>query len=1394
MSSSPSCLQPTKMMSLHETPVPPNNGSVEARAALAVPRENIVRVLETILDGEGNVVVLYGQEGIGKTTVLEQFVAANFEHSFALFVSGASRWAYDPHDLATDLYTQIEKRINPKSSSLDEEIDILQLGKAYLRLRRFMDVEGWTTAYFILDGLADLPSDDESTRRQLIELLPFGRDPRFRFVLSSRQPGSLPVTENVRLESREYLLPPFSREAVRQFFSGAALDSELIEEIASVSKGIPGRLVTVRRLLASCEDARQLIQQLPSEAPELFRLEWSSVDRNNRQEMLALALLAHEHRAFTTVEIADYLGVHADAIEGALTGKTFLKCDDKGYWSYMTGADRRFAQSELESLRGSINEAIIAFHLRNPESPAALQDLPSYFTSANRLKDLVEYLSPERFARLYRTATSLTIVQQQLDRGIDAARELGLNNDLVRFTLQKSAIQEIASSETAVSEVRALTALGNIDTAIALAESESRLEAKFRLLAAIIRTQRESQSTPEPDLVDRVRRMSEAVDPDDLGEQRVAVALDLLHALPDVAIGLVSETRHSATEGEHGFDWGVLRLTIEAQITEADPNDRRYAEKQHENVSDPGLRTLSTAATLLFAGAPAERVLSHVDGLQGASEQLFILSHWILANRSAPGAAKVLEAALRVAVQAKGYAANASVYRQIATALPHLSTVHEAEYYINAFDAQRAVLERAGPDEDFFRVQLILARTQWRWDKSRGLERLLDLYTLATRIDDPVVRLAATARLAGTLARVDPGQTIESDLREIVDHELEERLEDVLRWSAEHIETTAAVVQALAGPLPAKVLEIIPRINTEWRRDRVYRDFVREVSTAPTEEISPPEVHSALDAIVDPQVYDSAVDTLVNNLGSRQLTQQEISNCKDLLLRSVTLKSAAKRAKTCARLAAAIGGRSGAHNAAAEQLLNEAKNAWNALETDWKKLQVTAEIIASLARVELEEARAYAEAYNSIKQRLVLLDAETVTAARIGLLLALRAYGGLVAHRLAEIDRDEARLLDAIEQFGTLEDQSILLSDLATYYYFAGLQDRCSSIIKDRLTPILYALPNTDPLHRANLFVAAYPAVHLGAPGTASAMLAELDDVARDEAMYNAAWVILTKAPVGEPVKDTHGGFEIGYEEASRVIELMEEMEVDASIYALLLAVVNSLDPAEHPGRVNRQQMAALINRLNRVTRDKFPNDRFIRHSGYAVVADAQLNRIRLRSDAVPTERLTQRALEISNVSDRAYVLGIIAGTIRDHRDRGVVLDLVVTTLDSLPLLADRIERYTSMSETLISVDLVRSKEMARKAQQLLLGGESASTDARRRALLSVSRRIGPEFAASISSAFSDDPAKDQVEQQMQLYALADSITAARRRSEPLTEPQTPLEMSRAAWLKLGELNAGLTR
>ena len=1358
-----------------------------------VSRENIVRVLDTILEGEGETIILYGPDGIGKTNLLEQFALAHTEQSFALFVSGASRWAHDPNDLAADLYTQIEQRVRSQVTEL-EEVDALRLGKAFLRLRRFMDREGWAVAYFILDGLEDLPQEDEATRRQLIGLLPFGRDRRFRFLLSSRRPGDLPLDETVRRATREYLLPAFGREEVKQFLTGSGLEASQIEEIAHVTKGIPGRLVKVRRLLSSAADAQELIQQLPAEAPELFRLEWASVDRNDYSTMLILALLAHEPRPFTAPGIAELLNFSASEVEERLKGKTFLHCDEAGRWSYLTEADRRFARAELEGLRHAVNERIIEFHLRDPESPAALQDLPSYFTSANRLRDLVDYLSPERFARLYRTAASLSIVQQQVDRGIDAARELGRKDDLVRFTLQKAAINEIALSETTISEVRALTAVGDIDTAVALAEAESRIEAKFQLLAAIIRAHKDSGLTPNPNLLQRVERLVEEVDPEALGDQRISAALDLFHFLPEVAIRLVSEGQRVGGEGEHGFDWGVLRLNLQAQLTEADPNARRQAEKQHANVADPGLRTLSTAATLLLAGMSADQVLTHAERLQGTSEHLFILRHWLLANRHATDAVKVLDESLRLAVQAKSYAVNASVYRQIAVVLPYLGTAQEAGYYINAIDAQRAVLERAGPEGEFFRLQLILARTQWKWDQEKGLNRLLELYTIAGEIDDPIVRLEATARLAGTLARMDPGRQSDGELHAIVDYELDQRFDEALAWTADHTDTARGVIQALVGPRPEKVLELIPRINTEWRRDRAYLEFVTEASTVATEEISPPAVHSALDAIVDPHVYDDALVTLAMNFAERPMSVQEKSNLKDLVLRARDLRSAEQRAKVCSSLASWLGGRGGAHAAAADALLDAAANAWNALELDWKKLDVTAEIIASLARTESEVARAYTEEYNRIKDRLLLPDKETVVAARIGLLLALRAYSGLVAHKLADIPRDEARLLAAIGNFGTVEDQILLFSELAIYYYFADRPDLCKAIVEDRLTTLLYAIPTADPLHRTYLFVNAFPAVHLGAPGTASALLAELDTVARDDALYGAAWVQLAKVTRRDSYKSSRRGFEIGYEEASRVVSLMERMEADTSIYALLVAIVDSLDPAEHAGRVNRQQMAALVGRLDTLINEKFPNNRFIRHAGYRVASQAQLNRLRHRADAISTEQLKDQALEIANVSDRAFVLGIIASTVRDKRDRDSVVDAAVAVLDSLPVVSERNERYTTLSELLSEVDASRSKEMAFKAQRLLLGGEGASADARRRSLVRVAHRLGSDFAASIASAFSDDPAKDQVEQQMQLYALADSITATRRKTGPPAEPRTPFDMSRAAWMKLGELNAGLTR
>jgi hypothetical protein len=1353
-------------------------------------RDNLVRTLEALLSGDVETVIVWGQDGIGKTTLLKQFEVFRKDSVFALYISAASRFAYDPQQIASELYSQVETRLSGSEPS-SVSGDPVELGKLFIRLRRRAERDK-CVFYFILDGVDELPEGEDSTAREILNLLPFGVASQFRFLISASSPAALPIDPAARRGGKEWIVPFLSHEAVARYLEGIPLNETQLEAIAQITKGIPGQLAIVRRLLLATDDVDKLIEQLPDEAPELFRLQWASIDRGNRTLMLCLAILANEHRSFTSEELASLIGTTHEGVSTLLERVGFVRMDDSGKWQFLTQYDRRFAGAELAEYRRDVNDLFIKNLLQDPESPGALWDLPTYFTSANRLKDLVEYLSPPRFARIFETASSLSDVQRQADRGMEAARQLGQDGDLVRFALQKSAIQEMAQSQTAVSEVRAMSFLDDVETAVALSESASRIEVRFRLLVAIARARKEKGAPEDPALLMRIRALFDEIDPATLGDQRISAAQDLLYTLPDLAVDLVSRTS-GVNESENSMDWAIARLVIQAQFAQDDPNAKQRVQRLNDAIQDPGLKRLSTVATLLLGRLDASDAITRAESLEGTSDKLFVLQHWMQGNPTSSDTTQVLEYALRVALQSKDYAVNASVYRRLATCMPHLQSQQEAHFYVQQFDAQRGVLEHIGPSGEFYRLQLLLAQTEMRYEPELGRQRFNDIYNGTQKISDPVEHTTVVAHLAAALAETDPAKLADSALQELVEHELRDGVDKIFRLSADHREAVRGVIDALAVAMPESALEIIEQMNTEWRRDSAYQEFVEAALYAPPEMLQPSAIGKALDRIVDPAIFDESASTVIFTLSRRGFDGDAVpfGSVASLLKRSVRIHSALTRARACAQLAGSLA--HSKHQDAVDQFIKELASAWTSIGESWKKIDTGAEIIASLAPTLPDEARRYVTQYNEVKAKITSPDAETVSAGLLGILLAIRAFAGLVQYQISDINRDEERLLSAIERCGAVDDQSFLLSTLALRYYFAGAKDRCENIVTSRLTELLHSLSSEDSAYEESTIVEVAPALFLGAPGIAATFLGKLSLIRRDQAYWLIAQTLLTKTPPGDAF-DRAGklGYDVSYEDANKILDLMRNMESDSEIYSLILSLVDSADPQRNAERFSRPQRAELARQLDEIARAKFPNSRFIQHDGFLISAQANINRLRDRSSAIPVDQLASRAHLIPNVSDRGLVLSYVALTLRDARDRARYLDDAFRVIDSIPMLLDRIDRYLHIGETLVTIDAHRGKEMLKRAQQLMAQGEGASTIERRRSLIQTAYRIDPDYAASLASAFNDDPAKKRVKRQMELYQLADSLTS-QSNAGPAMSPRRAYDLSKAAWIKLGQLNAGRT-
>src|SRR6266496_4413575 len=1018
--------------------------------ATEIKRESFVRTLKTLLEGDARIVVLEGPDGIGKSTLLKQFAQSHQGSTIHLVVSAASRWANDPGEVARDICAQTEVITKNRELPPDTVIDETLLSRSYYLLARASRKSG-APVYMILDGLDELTDPDDPRRKQILDLLPFGIE-GFRFLLTGSL-ETMPLSVPARRVAKSYPLNFFTPEETQKYLDGFRLTDAQIREVYEVTKGIPGHVAGVRRLLTDTDEPGELVRKLPSELPALFQLEWRAVNPSDDLQHLMLAILALGQGISTTERLAALTGATATDVQQRLEQLKFLRLDEQRRWAFALEAYRRYAAQELLSYQEKVNELFIDFFLKDPEGDESLTNLPTYLTQANRLADLLTYLSPERFAALYQRAPSLSVIQQKADEGIAAARLLDRDSELVRFTIQKGAIGEIAGSEIAVSEVRARAALGDYETALAMAEQSSRVEVRLRLLAAIARMRAEQRLPQDAAVTERIRTLYSQVDPSNYGHQVFHVALDLFYTSPDLAIELVSEA--AGDFGENAIDWALASLSIQAQAIEVEPTAREQARTMsgriREKIKDPAAKRLSTEAAMILGDVPARQAILDAEKLDSTGDRLYVLQHWMLSNRERPDSSEVLDYGLRLALSATGFTANAQVYRQLCACLPFLSDVHKLSYYIGLIDAQRAGLLQLGPVDEFVRLQLLLARAEWKHDHTVARNRFLEAYNSIASVKDPVVKLACYARLATELVRTDPDRELDQDaLHELTNQELHQGLKYVLRLTAEHFEATRGAIEALASALPDLALRFIQELNTQHRRDLAYSTFVQASANGPESEFNPDRIRFALESITDPAEFDSAVDGMVQTWQRRVLKKPETKKIVELLPLIHRISSAATRARSSAQILAVLMVSEGSTASVNQELHSETVRAWEALDDDSERLDVGFDIIVSSANNAPDLAREFVDRINALKRRPVLFDHEASRTARLTLLLAIRSYIAVAQHHL-DTPADRDRLLSTIGRCGSITEQARLIGDLALRLYLIGRRDDCSSLVQNQL-------------------------------------------------------------------------------------------------------------------------------------------------------------------------------------------------------------------------------------------------------------------------------------------------------------------------------------------------------
>lgn len=1352
-----------------------------------IVRENILATLDTLLEGQTRVASVEGPEGRGKTTLLAQFVSRHADNAIGLFISGESRWSYDLNNVRFDICNQLHWILRGREladfvAATDAQLGIL-LHEARRRARRTK-----TPFIFVIDGFDEIPREDAAGRKQILQLLPF--EQHFRFVFSGDL-DALDLSDRVRATAKSYPLTLFSLEETSRFLAGLDLPDGSVTEVQKATLGAPGILASIRRLLESGEPVERILGELPTRLPHVLELEWRQYDSTDADLKCLLSILAHDVRSYSLQSLANVACADVKIVRTKLASLTFISISPTDDVRFVSDTFKRFAADRLADERGRVTDLLIADLLRDAESTESREQLPNYFKQAGKFEELLGFLSTDVLASYIQRSPSLSTIHEKTELGIAAAKELGRDGDLVRLTLQKSAISELDEVEIARAELRAASALGEYEVATAIAQSAVRREDRLMLLAALGRGFKAAKRELPAEIVEQIEQLHAEADFAVIGSRAGVLAADLLYSRPDLALQTIERANSVRAAGGTltDGDWGYARLAIAAQLVSRDSGRAQDQVRAiEEKITNPKAKRLATEAAVVFGGRTATEAIQEARNLAAPEDQVYVLRQWMLANRERADALDVLEESLRVAIQATDYTPSARDIRELASCLPYSDDDAAVARLIGRIDGQEPVLQRLGPTEDFVRLQLIIARAEHRRDRVRAEKRLVELffYVMAD-VEEFATRVASVARYLAGISRIDPDQNLEASegLHSEVDRVFREHIQLLLSTTADHFEATRNVIAALAINRPELASEVAAQLNTEPRRDQAYEHLIDSAIRVPAREIKFGFIEQTLDRVVDKGTRDDATANVINALSAREVDSATGPAVMRFCDRIRTIEDPELRAEASAR-AAALCAAAKLPDSFVDTLVESADDAWQRIDEPWVKVAAGFEIAALLATDRLADAQRFTASSSTERARVTIANDRAAVTAIWCLSLAIRAYAGLLPQRLVS-DAEKDRLFRAIDRIPSLRSRCVLWAELAERTFLRGEASDARKVVEEKLSPALEALARVSPSVAEETTCRCAAALYVAHATSAIVRLRSLSVQWRDDAFFNVCQFIKRKCALSDPYEERgRDGYDLSHNDAVDLCELLNEFDQDAAIYYFAEDVVSSLTRAN--SRLSRQQKLDIAARLRDIGSRKFPNKRFIQHKGWDIALRAQLARFKPLL-ATEWEALVDEVRAIPNAADRAYVLTVVAAAMRDPTSRAVVLSEATREIDSIPVPIDRIDHYRTSGELLIGVDRPASKELLKKGMQLSLAVRGGQALRSRRQIVDLAYQIDPEFASKLASDVDDDPAKDRVKRQIALHELKKSMS--QERPNISAKDLEDIDYSRAAWMRLKGLNAG---
>jgi archaellum biogenesis ATPase FlaH len=719
-------------------------------------RTNYLSQIEDGIQSGEKIIFLEGEEDSGKTTLAAQFVKKHVNSTISVFFNPLNNLDYEIDYFCTNAVLQISHLL--KEQLTEENSKLISTEKyrqSLYQLRKFLRKKR-DIINLVIDGLENEVKEKPEFIRNLFSILPLGEE-HFRFIISGNKSDFLLAYNKLKREdSKQIFITGFSDAETIQYLGVTKSIQNSIKDLYKVTKGYPGRLKTLKRLIQ--RDGYSL-EQISSNTTynTWLELDCASIDLNIPKNNVIISLLSLTDYSFSREDIARICLLNVDEVDDIALKSPIIDSSEKLIRITST-AHRRYLSNILRGNKEKINDLLIAYYADNT-SLNSLIDLPKLYSDKKEWGKVINLLDEQYFNKILEQTGSLKTVSETLKLGVQASENSNSHSDLLRYSIQGSIVNELDNYLFWESEIEARISIQDFIGAISLAESAIVLVDRLKLLALIARRQKEFNNNVDEVLINLIQELYNTIDLTNVGEKIYDIVAHLIYALPNLAIEMIERSSGSVSD-KNINDWVVAKLSIAAIDSSLKEEEKMGSSKKLEaiqNLNNPSVKKINRAISFLVGNYSSAKVLDEVQKIPDSEEKLKLLRLWLSNNRSNYEKVEtVIDVALNELIASSSETSiTVEVLNELSSQLPFVRDNSIRKQLYNRFKSIESDLSDLGLAKNKYIYQLNIFHTEFYIDREESTRSINNMINEIESLDDILIKIDSFSEIFSKLSIIN---------------------------------------------------------------------------------------------------------------------------------------------------------------------------------------------------------------------------------------------------------------------------------------------------------------------------------------------------------------------------------------------------------------------------------------------------------------------------------------------------------------------------------------------------------------------------------------------------------------------------------------------------------------